>query len=183
MPEADESYETRIKQLEESLEESKRMLEQEKRHAEEYLTKLRYLQAEFENAKKRMIKDIENSRLQYTCKLIGKILTPIEELELALASCKENCDMSKFIEGIKMISLKLKNILVEEGVKEIEAAGKMFDPAFHEAVQFQESKEYPDNYVICELRKGYRLNDHVIRPSMVIVCKHVNVEEEVRNNG
>ncbi len=181
MPESNEDYESKIKQLEESLEESRRLLEEEKKHSEEYLNKLRYLQAEFENMKKRMIKDIENSRLQYTCKLIGKIITPIEELDLALASCKENCDMNKFIEGIRMISLKFKNILTEEGVTEIEAEGKMFDPAFHEAVQFQESRDHPDNYVICELRKGYRLNERVIRPSMVIVCKHV--EEGVKNNG
>lgn len=182
MPEKEENYESKIKLLEESLEESRRLLEQEKKNAEEYLTKLKYLQAEFENMKKRMIKDIENSRLQYTCKLIGKIITPIEELELALASCKENCDMNKFIEGIKMINLKFKDILTEEGVTEIEAEGRIFDPTFHEAVQFQESKEHPDNYVIRELRKGYRLNEHVIRPSMVIVCKNINVEGEVKNN-
>ncbi|MEM2109329.1 MAG: nucleotide exchange factor GrpE [Candidatus Odinarchaeota archaeon] len=183
MPEDNEKSESKIKKLEESLKETKLMLEKEKKNSEDYLTKLKYLQAEFENMKKRVLKDIENSRLQYTCKLIKKILTPMEELELAIASCNQNCDMNKFIEGVKMISSKLKNILIEEGVSEIEAEGKIFDPALHEAVQFQESNEYPDNYIVCELRKGYRLNNYVIRPSMVTVCKNVNAVKEVKEDG
>jgi len=107
----------------------------------------------------------------------------MEELELAIANCKQNCDMSDFIEGVKMISSKLKNILIEEGVSEIEAEGKIFDPTLHEAVQFKESSEHPDNYILCELRKGYRLNNYVIRPSMVTVCKKIDSVKEVKGDG
>mgnify|MGYP005831111773 CR=1 FL=1 len=172
-----------VKELEDTLEETKLMLEKEKKTSEEYLTKLKYLQAEFENMRKRVAKDIENSRLDYTSKLLRKIITPIDELELALSNCNEKSDFNKFIEGIKMITNKLKEILVEEGVTEIEAGGKMFDPRLHEAVEFQESNEYPNNYIVCELRKGYRLNNFILRPSMVTVCKNIEQAKEVEDNG
>ncbi|MHA1754707.1 MAG: nucleotide exchange factor GrpE [Candidatus Odinarchaeia archaeon] len=145
----------------------------EKNKSEEYLTKLKYLQAEFENYKKRIEKEIENKKLNYTTNLFRKLITPIDELEIALKEAEKENEISSLRKGLELVLSKFKKILVEEGVKEIEAVGKIFDPQLHEAVQIENRNDYPDNYILEELRKGYLLNDYLIRPSMVKISRKV----------
>jgi molecular chaperone GrpE len=70
-----------------------------------------------------------------------------------------------------MILQQLKNVLAESGVEEIDATGKPFDPALHEAVSQQETPEIPEGHVIQQLRKGYKLRERLLRPASVIVAK------------
>ena len=70
-----------------------------------------------------------------------------------------------------MIQQQLKNALAETGLEEIDATGKLFDPALHEAVSQQESAEVPEGHVLQQIRKGYKLKDRLLRPAAVIVAK------------
>jgi molecular chaperone GrpE len=70
-----------------------------------------------------------------------------------------------------MIQQQLKSLLIEAGLQEIDAAGKPFDPNWHEAVSEQETAEVPEGRVLQQLRKGYKLRDRLIRPATVIVAK------------
>jgi molecular chaperone GrpE len=70
-----------------------------------------------------------------------------------------------------MIQQQLKTVLAETGLEEIDAAGKPFDPALHEAVSQQESSEIPEGSVLQQLRKGYKLRERLLRPATVIVAK------------
>ena len=70
-----------------------------------------------------------------------------------------------------MIQQQLKNVLAETGLEEIDAAGKPFDPAMHEAVSQQESADVPEGHVLLQIRKGYKLRDRLLRPAAVIVAK------------
>ncbi len=70
-----------------------------------------------------------------------------------------------------MIHQQLRNVLLESGLEEVDAAGKMFDPNWHEAVSQQETAEVPEGQVLQQLRKGYKLRDRLIRPATVIVAR------------
>jgi len=78
---------------------------------------------------------------------------------------------------VRLIKEQLDDVLANYGVEPIEALGTMFDPAYHEAAECVESSEHPDGMVVEELRRGYKLHDKVIRPSMVKVSKRVDEED------
>jgi molecular chaperone GrpE len=73
--------------------------------------------------------------------------------------------------GIAMIQSQLKSVLIEAGVEEVDATGKPFDPAMHEAVSQQESAEVAEGHVLQQLRKGYKLRERLLRPATVVVAK------------
>jgi molecular chaperone GrpE len=73
---------------------------------------------------------------------------------------------------VRLVERKLRNLLEAEGVTQIEAFGKPFDPNLHEAVVHEETADHPDNQVIGELQRGYRLRDRVLRPSLVRVANN-----------
>jgi molecular chaperone GrpE len=70
-----------------------------------------------------------------------------------------------------MIQQQLKSALLETGLEEIDAAGKLFDPTLHEAVSQQETADVPEGHVVQQLRKGYKLRERLLRPATVIVAK------------
>lgn len=133
--------------------------------------KLMRLAAEFDNYKKRNIKEQETVRKYAVQNLIKELLPILDNLERAINSANESKDTDSLIDGIKMVLKQLYNVLEKEGVSEIKAVGEIFDPNFHEAVAHVPSNEYPENVIIEEFQKGYILHDRVIRPAMVAVSK------------
>ena len=73
---------------------------------------------------------------------------------------------------MRLVERKLRGLLEAEGVTQIEALGQPFDPNLHEAVVHEETADHPDNQVIGELQRGYRLRDRVLRPSLVRVANN-----------
>ncbi|HLF05169.1 MAG TPA: nucleotide exchange factor GrpE [Dehalococcoidia bacterium] len=103
-------------------------------------------------------------------RLITKLLPLVDELDLAIAQAGEN-NNGAWLEGIKLIRRKLGAFLDSEGVTRIEAAGVMFNPAEHEALDTHESHQHPSGYITKVVRTGYRLHDRVIQPAQVIVAR------------
>jgi molecular chaperone GrpE len=131
--------------------------------------KLLYLQADFDNYRKRKEKE-EKELLKFaSVPLIEKFIEVIDTLEIALDSSRHSRDKGKIEEGIRMVLEQMRSILSEEGVKEIKACGEKFDPNFHEAVE--EVSCNPEGIIVEEIKKGYILKDRVIRPSLVKVAK------------
>ncbi len=135
--------------------------------AEDYHSQLLRLQADFDNYKKRSEKEIKEYVKYANEGLIIKIIDAYEDLERALKSD----DSHNLKEGVKMIHKKLKDILEGEGLCEIDASGKKFDPYKHEALMVEDHDDYEEGMVIEELGKGYTLDSKVIKYSMVKVCK------------
>ena len=79
--------------------------------------------------------------------------------------------VSSLQSGVTMIQPQFKTVLAEAGLEEIDASGKPFDPALHEAVSQQETAEVPEGHVLQQIRKGYKLHDRLLRPATVIVAK------------
>ncbi|MEM2873823.1 MAG: nucleotide exchange factor GrpE [Nitrososphaerales archaeon] len=158
------------KSLENELEELRKALKEEHDRAEDYLNKLKYLQADFENFQKRVNREMHDLVKYGNERLIVKLLNIVDDLERSIKFSKESDNKESLIEGVEMVLRSLKEILRKEGLEEIEAVGKNFDPNLHEAVAHVQTNDYPVNTVIEEIRKGYLLNGKLIRPSMVKVA-------------
>jgi molecular chaperone GrpE len=147
------------------------LLEAEKKRSQEYLTRLKYLQADLENLKKRYDRQIEESKKYCTELLVTQLLDVQDELELALKTAQSAKSAQPLIDGVQMTLKKLKKVLEQEGVSPIECeAGKVFNPACHNAVSAVERDDVEACVVTEEVRKGYMMKDKVIRPSIVKVA-------------
>jgi molecular chaperone GrpE len=132
------------------------------------------LQAEFENAKRRMQESCETVKEYASEKIICDLLPLIDNLERAKASADITRDFDSLSEGIGLILRQLKDILGKEGLQVIECMGQLFDPVYHQAVQREENDEIEDDTILDEFQKGYLLKNKLIRPSLVKVAKNQN---------
>lgn len=156
----------KLKELEEALKE-------ERDKSSDYLNRLRYLQADFENYRKRIEKEIRETLQVSNEKLIVSLLDVIDELELALGSGRKTENKQALLEGVEMTLRKMYATLEQEGLTKIEAVGKSFDPNLHEALMTVPTKEHKENMIVEEVRKGYLLKDKVIRTSIVKIATEV----------
>lgn len=127
---------------------------------------LQRIMAEFDNYKKRTLKEKETIYSDIKSEIMIDFLDVIDNFDKAL----ENSDAKNIKEGIELIDKKLIDILGKYDVKEIDALNKKFDPKLHESVQHVDDSNYGEKEVIEVFRKGYTLNDKVIRYAMVKVA-------------
>jgi molecular chaperone GrpE len=160
----DKSIEKEDQEVEKTQDEQ---IEQLEAQVQEYKEKLQRSQADFENFKKRSIKEKQEFVKYANEGLILKVLEADEDLERALEVEKDE-DLR---EGVELIYKKMDKILKDEGVEQIETEHQQFDPYKHEALMTQENDDYENNEIIQDVQKGYTLNSKVIRYSKVIVCK------------
>ena len=160
-----------LSRLREKIRDLEKQVETSDREAEEYLDHLKRLKAEFENYKKRMVKERQQIVTWAIEDLIKEFLPVLDDLERAIDSASISQDFSSLIQGIKMVYDHFKQLLKKKGLEEISAQGEEFDPNLHEAIMRIESDEHPDNVVVEEMRKGYKFKDRVLRPAMVKVNK------------
>ncbi len=129
------------------------------------------LQAEYDNYRKRTMKE-KTELIKYATEgLVGELLPILDNFDRAISAAKVTSDFASFSQGVEMILRQIQTALGNEGLKAIEAEGQPFDPNIHEAVLRVESDEHPENTVLEELQKGYYLKEKVLRPSMVKVSK------------
>lgn len=145
----------RIAELEARLSEANKL-------SEVYLTQLKYLKADLDNLQKQTQRRAEEAIDRGHARIFSELLAIADELGLAAQNTKS--------EGICMIYNKLLKLLESEGVKQIEAVGKQFDPYRHEAVLEVETLDYKPGTVVEEIRKGYTYKDKALRASMVKVA-------------
>lgn len=129
------------------------------------------LLAEFENFRKRTLKEKEELYKTASSKIITAILPVIDDIDRALMSVNENEENKSIIEGFNLISKKFKGILQQHGVEAIDSIGQDFNTDFHEALSIVEVEEKNRGKVIDEIEKGYLLNGHLIRFAKVVVGK------------
>jgi molecular chaperone GrpE len=145
------------------------LLDAEKKRSEDYITRLRYLQADFENLKKRCDRQLEEAKNYATERLVLELLDVMDELELAVKTGQASEEAQPLLEGVQMTLKKLRKVLEREGVSLIECEGKTFDPAKHHATATTEREGVKGCIVGEEVRKGYIMKNKVIRPSIVKV--------------
>lgn len=128
-------------------------------------------QAEFENFRKRSAREQAEFK-QYAAADIVKSLLPIlDSLQRALDSAPAD---DKMRQGVELILRQFNDALAKAGVEVIEAKGKPFDPTQHEGIEVVETADAPDQHVLEELQRGYRIKDRLLRPAMVRVARNTN---------
>ena len=127
--------------------------------------------ADFQNYSKRKDNELAEMKKFAAEGLIVKILDNVDNLERAVSASKENKDIDSLIAGLDMVLKGIKEVLSAEGLEEIEADGKEYDPYEHQAMMVENVDEKENNTVLDVFNKGYKLKGKVIRPAMVKVNK------------
>ena len=159
------------KEKEKGIEELKKKLEETEKEAKDHYERLLRVAADFENYKKRAVKEKEEWVKFANEDLLKAILPFIDNLERAVNHAEKVKDTGVMIEGVRLTLQQLLQILNKFGVSPIESIGKPFDPTFHEAMLMVETDQREPNQVVEEFQKGYLLNDRLLRPATVSVSK------------
>ena len=147
------------------LEERLALLEQER---DELIGDLKRVAADFDNYRKRALRDQEALVARAHERLVKELLPVVDDLERALVAAEEH-EEAKLEEGVRLVHRELRDALAKEGLVEIETDGE-FDPHVHEALLTQPSGE-GDGVILQVIQKGYRLGDRVLRPARVVVSQ------------
>lgn len=152
-----------------------RQLEEEQAKADEYLDQWRRSMAEFSNYRKRVTREREELQRTAAGDFIKRLLSVVDDLELAFEHLPAELENHEWVIGVRMVYQKLMDLLISEGLEEIDAGrGTAFDPAVHEAISYEESQDQEEGEIIAPFRKGYRMGDRVLRPAQVRVAKKVH---------
>ena len=182
--EAEEAEEERIETeageavSSEELARLERELEQKTAQAEEYLNRLKYLQADFENYKKMVARERELYEKCATESLIKRLLPILDHLEAAFTSAQSCKDLVSFVKGIELIYFDFLEALSREGLKPIKAVGEKCDPYKHEVMMTVLDEDAPEDTILEELERGYMLGTKVLRSAKVAIAKHAKSAEE-----
>lgn len=152
------------------LKEMEAKFEAKEEEAKETYDRFLRISADFENYKKRASREMEELRKYANQSLLKEMLSVVDNLELAINSSNDEkkTDQS-LIEGLNLTLNEILRVFEKFNVKPIEARGKAFDPAFHEAVMREETDDFQESTVISEFQKGYLIHDRLLRPAMVVV--------------
>ena len=146
-------------------------LEKARAEAESYLDDLRRLQADFDNYRKRTMREQTARAASASQALVARLLPVLDNFELAVSSAERSRDFDRMLKGVEMVFGELREVLEGEGLVKIEAEGKPFDPERHEAVVAVEQEDTEPGMVVDIVRAGYELRGKVLRPAMVKVAK------------
>src|SRR5277367_4436381 len=133
------------------------------------LDRLARLQAEFDNARKRAVREQQEFREFAAADVIKNFLPTLDSFERAL---KANADPTDFRNGVDLIYRQFQDALQKVGVQQIVAMGQPFDPRIHEAIEMVDTNEVPDHHVFDELQRGYKYKERLLRPAMVRVARN-----------
>jgi molecular chaperone GrpE len=144
-------------------------IEKLKTERDALLDRLARLQAEFDNARKRGVREQQEFREFAAADVIKSFLPILDSFELAL---KAYVDGSEFRNGVELIYRQFQDVLQKVGAVPIAAVGQPFDPRIHEAIEMVDTTEVPDHQVLDEFQRGYKYKDRLLRPAMVRVARN-----------
>lgn len=131
------------------------------------------LNADFENFRRRTLKEREEAH-QFGHQALAKDLLPaVDNLERAIDAARKSGvgDLESLLQGLELVQRDLESVLSKHGVTEVEALGQPFDPSMHEALAQMPDDSVPANTVVKVFQRGYRLRDRLLRPAQVVVSK------------
>jgi molecular chaperone GrpE len=160
------------------IEELKRKLEEKEKEAKENYERMLRVAADFENYKKRAAREKEEWTKFANEDLLKAILPFIDNLEKAVNHSDKTENAQSLVEGVRLTLQQLLQALGKFGLTPMESVGKPFDPTYHEAMMTVQTDQHEPNRVVEEYRKGYLLNERLIRPATVSVSKASEKESQ-----
>ncbi|RJQ41966.1 MAG: nucleotide exchange factor GrpE [Anaerolineaceae bacterium] len=127
--------------------------------------------ADFDNYRKRVLRDRDQEKQNLTVEIIKKYLVLHDDLRLALKNAPTGQESKQWVDGIALILKKMQKILEAEGIEPIDAEMDKFNPQFHEAISHEENPDYKSGQIIEVIKPGYKIENRVIRPALVRVAK------------
>ncbi len=131
--------------------------------------KLMYLEADYQNYRKRVVKDLSEARLCGTAGTLEPFLTVFDFLGMAKNAAEKSDNIESIRQGLNMIIGEFHKAFDELGVKKIATVGTDFDPKYHEAAAHEPSDEVPEGKIIREWSGGFKLGERLLRPARVVV--------------
>jgi molecular chaperone GrpE len=171
--ENDTTMNEELAKVKDELDSVKEELYKARESSDNNLNRLKYIMADFDNYRKQMEKQIASKIESSRAELLIKFLNIRDDYSRALEIAKQSKSETVVIEGLEAILKNLDSVLKSEGVMEIETIGTPFDPNIHDAISFSYQDNVPENAVTGEIRKGYMLNNKVLRPSLVEISKKI----------
>jgi len=144
-------------------------MERLRRTADEADKRVLQAQAEAENFRKRMRRDLEDQLKYAALPLVNDILQVRDNLYRAIEAAGEGEAVAGLRDGVAMVAKQFDDTLAKYGVKEIPAAGELFDPNYHEAISQMPSEDVAKDFVVHVAVTGFQMHDRVVRPSQVVV--------------
>jgi molecular chaperone GrpE len=138
--------------------------------ADEYLALAQRAQADFENYRKRMMRDVAAAESRGIGRLVRELLPALDNLERALAAAETDEQEHQLVEGIRLVQAELLAALARSGVQGFSPAGEAFDPVQHEAMAQLPVEGHEPGTIVEVLQSGYRLDETVLRPARVVVA-------------
>jgi molecular chaperone GrpE len=135
----------------------------------ELQAKYLYLQAEYQNYRKRVAKDIADARSYAYADALGPFMTVFDFLAMADTAAVQSDNIESIRQGLKMIIAEFNKAFDTLGVKPLETVGKHFDPALHEAVAREASETVPEGMIIKQWSNGFKMGEKLLRPARVVV--------------
>ncbi len=174
-----------IELLSQELQELKRFHEEKVQEFADQKDHFLRLQAEFENFRRRSLKEKQESLRFGHQNLVKDLLSAVDNLERAMEHGAQNAgaEVRGVLDGIALVHREILSAFEKHGVTQIDASGQAFDPAVHEAIGQIPSSEVPVNTVVQVLQKGYVIHDRMVRPSRVLVSREPTPEERAFRSG
>lgn len=160
-----------VRELKLRIEALEKELAEEREKTTDYMNRAMRAQADASNIRKRLQQDLARALNNTLKSVVYEQLAVLDSFDRAFTALPEEFGHFTWVEGIGMIQSQLFSILLRAGVTPIEANGKKFNPLEHEAVAYEETSEYPEDTVTAELQRGYKLNDQVLRPTLVKIAR------------
>ena len=139
--------------------------------AAELKDRLLRAQAEWDNSRKRILREKEEAVRYAGEAFLERLLPVLDNFEMGMQAAKSATDAKAIAQGLEMVLAQFQQALRDSGVEVIDAVGKPFDPHRHEALGHHESDEHPEGHVLTQMRKGYKLKDRLLRAASVFVAK------------
>jgi len=140
-----------------------------KAEKDQLVDRLARLQAEFDNARKREVKERADAREYTVGSTVEPFLSVMDNFQLAL---KANGTAEQLRSGVELILKQMEDALKSLQVTPVESVGAQFDPRIHEALGSIETSEFPDHQVLEEIRRGYKIRERLLRPAMVRIAEN-----------
>ncbi|MGV8025906.1 MAG: nucleotide exchange factor GrpE [Anaerolineaceae bacterium] len=154
-----------------SMEEQLKEIDDLKEKANTYSEGWQRERADFDNYRKRVMRDREQEKQSLTIEIIKKYLVLHDDLGLALKNPPAGQESKQWVDGIALILKKLEKILEVEGIEPINTEKVDFDPQLHEAITHEENSDYKSGQIIEVIKPGYKIENRIIRPALVRVAK------------
>ena len=156
-------------------------IERLKSEKEELLQTMIRRQADFENYRKRIERDRQEEGRRGVERLVIDLIPVLDAVDRALQA-HDDPAYEEYRKGITLIRKQLWDAIARHGVQRIEAAGKLFDPRQHQAIERLESQDFPDGFIVTVFQDGYMFHGRVLRPAIVRVAVHSAAGESSTTN-